>query len=115
VQAVAPAEPVSDTNGTPPEQPANGNGKRPASKVGPLATSKDNAVVACVWENEITAGGETFKVHNVTIECRYRDGSGEWKTGKSFRGSQLHALLYCLGRCADFIFAARDPQNDCPF
>ncbi len=84
--------------------------------MGPIATSRDTAVVACVWESEVSAGdGQTFKVHTVTVESRSRDGGGEWTAGRSFRGSQLHALLYCLQRCADFVFSARDPQNDCPF
>ena len=117
VQAIAPAVPVSDTNGRPPDPPVDGGGgRRPTFKVGPIATSKDNAVVACVWENEVAAGnGQTFKVHNVTVESRYWDQSGEWKSGKCFRGSQLHVLLYCLQKCADFIFAARDPHSDIPF
>src|SRR5689334_21528143 len=112
----APAE-APQQDGTPAASDGLPSGEpkphRPAFTVGPIATSKDHAVTACVWENDATAAdGQTFKVHNVSVESRYRDQTGEWKSGKSFRGSQLHVLLYCLQKCADFIFAARDPNHD---
>lgn len=113
------------TTPTAAREPANpGEPKWPLFKVGPIATDKNNSVVACVWENEhATADGRTFKVHNVTAEaCWYdadhenEDGTkGKWKSTKSFRGSQLYALIYCLERASDFILSQRDPQNDCPF
>jgi hypothetical protein len=112
-----PATPTSPTEG-------NGEKKLPAFKVGPIATDRTNAVVATVWEHEVQAGdGRTFKVHNVMVESRYFDANHEnadgskglWKTGKSFRGSQLYALLYCVQRASDFILAQRDASNDCPF
>ncbi len=117
MQANAPADlPVSDTNGTHTEAPpGNGGGKRPVFKVGPITTSKDNAVAAYVWANEATANGQTFTVYNVTVDSRYRDATGEWKSGKNYRGSQLHVLVYCLQRCSDWILAQRDPAQDCPF
>jgi uncharacterized protein YktB (UPF0637 family) len=106
--------------------PSEGNGEKklPAFKVGPIATDKNGAVVATVWENEIQAGdGRSFKVHNVTVEARYfdpdavnADGSkGQWKTAKSFRGSQLYVVIYCLQRVSDFILGSRDPENNVPF
>jgi hypothetical protein len=105
--------------GSPPGAPPAGNGqgeaRRPTFKVGPIPTSKDNAVCVSVWENEVRTGdGRAFKVHNVTVEARYYH-DGEWKSGKQFRGSQLYALVYCLQRASDFILGQRDPENDCPF
>jgi hypothetical protein len=103
-----------------PSDPAAGHGdgekRTPVFKVGPIPTDRTSAVAAAVWENEVTAAdGRAFTVHNVTLEARYRDGSGEWKSGKGFRGAQLYALIYCLQRASDFILARRDPSNDCPF
>jgi len=108
------------TETRPPSEPAAGNGngekKQPVFKVGPIPTDKNNAVSAAVWENEVNTGDcRTFTVHNVTVEARWRDVSGEWKSSKSFRGSQLYALIYCLQRASDWILAQRDPANQCPF
>ena len=43
---------------------------------------------------------DAAETHNVTVEARYRDKSGEWKSAKGFRGSQLYAVIYCLERAA---------------
>lgn len=121
--ADTPETPTTPAPGTEPPKP-QAQAKLPLYKVGPIATDKSNSVVACVWENEhVATDGQTFKVHNVTVEaCWYDAGhdngdgtKGTWKSAKSFRGSQLYALIYCLQRASDFILSQRDPQNDCPF
>jgi hypothetical protein len=118
--AAAPPESGTTLTETPPSEPATPPGSdqkpQPVFKVGPIPTDQNHAVGAAVWENEVVAtDGRTFTVHNVTLEARYRDGSGEWKSAKGFRGSQLYALMYCLQRASDFILARRGPSNDCPF
>lgn len=98
----------------PPEMPSDK--PRPTFRVGPIATDRNNAVAAALWANEIVANGETFTVYNVTIEARYRDSAtGEWKSGKQFRSSQLPTLIYCLQRAFEFGCSQRDPANQCPF
>jgi hypothetical protein len=111
-----PATPTSP--GDPPASEAAGNGekKRPTYKVGPILTDRNNSVECAVWANDVqTSDGKTFTVHNVTVQASYRDNEGTWKPTRSFRGSQLYALLYCLQRASDFILSQRDPANDCPF
>lgn len=100
----------------PVEAPDSGDKRLPVFRIGPIATDRNGSVSAAVWENEVNLpDGRTFKVHNVSVEARYREESGEWKSCKSFRGSQLYAVIYCLQRASDFILASRDPRNDCPF
>ena len=101
-------------NGRAPDE-SNGEKNQPVFKVGPIASDKDHSVSAAVWQNEITlSDGRSFTVHNVTFEATYRDGDGSWKSTKSYRGSQLHVLRYCIDRCNDWILAQRDPAA-CPF
>ena len=98
------------TDVPPPE--ANGEAKKqPVFKVGPIATDRTNAVSVAVWANEIEADGRTFTVYNLTVEARWRDAAGEWKSGKQYRGSQVYALIYCLQRASDWICSQRDPQQ----
>jgi hypothetical protein len=110
---------------SPPDPPADplvngraaepGHPKQPVFKVGPIASDKDHAVSAAVWQNEITLhDGRKFTVHNVTFEAAWRDSDGNWKTTHSFRGSQLYVLWYCIERCNTWILAQRDPA-DVPF
>src|ERR1700716_4266706 len=104
---------------SPSEAPAeegsqNGEKKRPAYKIGPIACDKNTSVECAVWQNEITLSDQrTFTVYNVTMHGSWRDADGTWKPLKSFRGSHLHVLIYCLQRASDWILSQRDPQNDC--
>src|SRR5687768_1646970 len=118
-ETTSPSEslPDSDVNGAAPEQAppqstGDGDKRQPVFKVGPIPTDRNNAVCAAVWANEYTdrREGRTFTVYNVTVEARFRDADGAWKSGKSFRGSQIYALVYCLQRASDWICAQRDPS-----
>ncbi len=106
------AAPAQEQNGTEP------NGKRkPAHKVGTIATGKGESVAACVWENDhSTPDGRSYKVHSIQLELSfYHEGDRQWRPSKSIRPSQLSAVEYCLRQCADFCFRARDPQQDVNF
>jgi len=88
----------------------------PVFKAGPILTDRNNSVECAVWANEVTLGdGSTFTVHSVTVQASYRDAEGNWKPAKSYRGSHLYALMYCLQRARVFILSQRDPANDCSF
>ncbi len=109
-ETTAPTEGIPD-NPSPPPAVGGGEKHHPVFKVGPIPTDKNNAVSVAVWANEFETDGRTFTVYNLTVEARWRDASGEWKSGKQFRGSQIYALVYCLQRASDWICAQRDPQQ----
>ncbi len=111
--AEAPPE-TTESRTDPPPEGGNGEKRHPVFKVGPIPTDRNNAVSVAVWANEIEADGRTFTVYNLTCEARWRDASGEWKSGRQYRGSQVYALMYCLQRASDWICAQRDPQQS-PF
>jgi hypothetical protein len=66
-----------------------------------------------VWGNAIQVDGREVMVYSVTAECRHLS-DGQWKSGRSFKGSQIYALVYCLQKASDWILAQRDP-SDIPF
>lgn len=110
-QKVAPPKPEETPTG--PEKPPSEDGeKRPVFKVGPILCDRDHSVEAAVWANQVQLNdGRSFTTHNVSIHGSYRGNDGNWQPLKSFRGSQLHVLVYCLQRCNDWILAQRDPAN----
>jgi len=108
----------SDTNGNgeAPERPGNGKTKRPAFKVGPIATGKGESVAGCVWENEHMADGRTYVVHSIVLDISYfSEKEGKWLPSRGIRPSQFAAVEYVLRQCGDFAFRRRDPQHECPF
>lgn len=57
---------------------------------GPECKFRAGAISATVWKNEHKKQtGETFTVHSVSLERRYKDKSGEWKNTHSFRLQDL--------------------------
>lgn len=68
--------------------------KQPEKKIGPFA----NGVGVSVWVNQIETDKGPLTVRSITINPpRYRDrDSGDWKDSKSFRPSDLPALLFAL-------------------
>lgn len=105
--------PTSESPRSEASEPQNGVGKKPVFRVGPILCDRDHSVEAAVWANEVQLNdGRSFTTHNVSIHGSYRGNDGNWQALKSFRGSQLHVLIYCLQRCNDWILRQRDPANN---
>jgi hypothetical protein len=54
----------------------------------PIQTLREGNVNAAIFENESVKG----KFRTATIQLRYKDKDGEWKTGNSFGAKDLENL-----------------------
>jgi len=58
-----------------------------------------SAVSCALWENELTTrDGRQIVVLKASIERRYRDASGTWKSSNSFGRNEVAQAIYCLTR-----------------
>ena len=66
----------------------------PEKKIGPFA----GGVGVSIWINEVQTEGGPLTVRSITINPpRYRDReTGDWKDSKSYRPSDLPALIFAL-------------------
>jgi hypothetical protein len=57
-------------------------------------------LVSCaLWDNELTTrDGRTVTVLKATIERRYRDAAGGWKSSNSFGRNEVAQAIYCLSK-----------------
>lgn len=63
---------------------------RSADGKGPEKKFRAGAIAATVWKNDSQrATGETFSYHTVSLERRYKDKSGSWKSANSMRLQDL--------------------------
>ncbi len=55
-------------------------------------------LVSCaLWENDVTTrDGRTVTVLKATIERRYKDAAGGWKSSNSFGRNEVAQAIYCL-------------------
>ena len=97
---------------TPPEPPPNGEKKRPAAAWTFPAVAGVTVDVA-LWPSTIKLqSGEEIVVYNATITRSYKDASGQWQKGGSFRISEIPVLVHALLRAHAFGLDAR--EMNCP-
>jgi hypothetical protein len=64
--------------------------------VKPVAKVKAGQVSAALWENEITANGRKVTVLKASVQRRYKDKDGSWKSSQSFSRNEIPLAVYCL-------------------
>jgi len=54
-------------------------------------------VSAALWENEITtSNGNKATVLKASIQRRYKDKDGQWKSSTSFSKNEIPLAIYCM-------------------
>lgn len=69
----------------------------------PLKKISVGRVSAAIWENNATVNGKEVKILKASLERRYTDKDGNWKSSNSFSRDEIAQAIYCLGRCYDTI------------
>jgi hypothetical protein len=75
----------------------------------PIAKFKAGQVSAALWENQIEAGGRPATILKATIQRRYKDTAGRWKSSTSFSRNEIPLAIHCLQRAFEKIV---ELQND---
>jgi len=66
------------------------NGSRGGNRMAkPVAKFKAGQVSAALWENEITANGRKLTVLKASVQRRYKDKDGSWKSSGSFSRNEI--------------------------
>ena len=65
--------------------------------------------VSCAqWENEATVNGKKASILKATVERRYKDKNGQWKSSGSFSRNEIPLAVLCLLKA----FAAVVEENE---
>ena len=67
----------------------------------PIAKFRAGQVSAALWENDIKVDGHDRTIVKATVERRYKDRDGEWKSSGSFNRNEVALAIWCLQRCLD--------------
>ena len=79
---------------------------------GPLKKFRAGSVSRALWENEATVSGKTVTMLKASVERRYRDKDGNWKSSSSFGRNEIPLAVYCLGKAFEAIVEEQDVQPD---
>ena len=63
---------------------------------GPLKKWTAGGINVALWENEATIAGQNRTVLKATIERRYKDKDGQWKSSNSYGINDLARIQWCL-------------------
>lgn len=81
--------------------------------VKPVAKFKAGQMTAALWENEIDTNGQKAKVLKATIQRRYKDRDGTWKSSTSFSRNEIPLAVYVLQKSFEhMIESQKDERND---
>ena len=65
----------------------------------PLVAIKAGLVSSAIFENEITVNGKKVTAMKATLQRRYKDKDGNWKSSTSFSRNELPLAIFCLEKC----------------
>ena len=54
------------------------------------------SVSCALWENEATVNGKKASISKATIDRRYKDKDGTWKSSGSFSRNEIPLVVYVL-------------------
>jgi len=76
----------------------------------PLKKYKAGSISCALWENEATVNGQRVTLLKATVERRYRDKDGNWKSTGSFGRNDIPLVQYVLGKACEAMI--EEGRND---
>ena len=62
----------------------------------PVKKFSAGSVSCALWENEATVDGRKVSLLKATVERRYKDRDGTWKSSGSFSRNEIPLAVFCL-------------------
>ena len=87
------------------------DGLRGKKMAKPVAKFKAGQISSALWENEISVNGRKVTVLKATVQRRYKDKDGQWKSSASLSRNEIPLAIYCLQRAFEKIIEAQIGDN----
>ena len=77
----------------------------------PIERHRAGSVSCALWENEISVNGQQKTILKASLDRRYQDRNGNWKSSQSFSRNEIPLAIYCLKKAFESIIEkAKDPD-----
>ena len=70
---------------------------------GPVKKFRAGSISCALWENEAKVKGRNVVMLKATIERRYKDKGGSWRSSNSFGRNEIPLAIYCLQKAFEAI------------
>ena len=79
----------------------------------PVHKIRAGQVSCALWENELNlSGGRKVRALKATLERRYKDSDGTWKSSGSFGRNEIPLAAYCLQKAFEYIIDDSTAHSD---
>jgi len=77
----------------------------------PLKKFRTGQVSCALWENEMMVNGRNVTMLKATVERRYKDKEGNWKSINPFSRNEIPLVKWCLDRAFTAMIGEQTAQN----
>jgi len=78
----------------------------------PVEKFQAGQVSSALWSNEVpTKNGGTATMLKATVQRRYKDRDGTWKSSGSFSRNEIPLAIYCLQKCFEHMIEAQKDDS----
>jgi len=78
----------------------------------PIKKINAGGVSLALWENPATIDGRKVNLLRATVERRYKDKDGTWKSSGSISRNEIPLVIYCLTKAFDIMVGERDGRPE---
>ena len=78
----------------------------------PIKKYRAGQISCALWENDVNANGRTVTMLKCTVERRYKNGDGEWKSSQSFGRNDIPLVKWCLDQAFTAMIEERADSSD---
>ena len=78
----------------------------------PVKKFRAGQVSCALWENEATVKGEKVVMLKATLDRRFKDAAGNWKSSGSFSRNEIPLVIYCLQKAFETMIEGTADNND---
>ena len=80
----------------------------------PVAKLRAGQVFCALWQNEAKVKGQVVELLKATVERRYQNGDGEWKSSGSFSQNEIPLAIYCLQKAFEHMIEKQQEKSNTP-
>ena len=69
----------------------------------PVERFRAGSVSGALWANEISIKGQQRTIMKTSLDRRYQDKDGNWRSSQSFSRAEIPLAIYCLIRAFEWM------------
>ena len=80
--------------------------------MGPVKKYRAGQISCALWENEAQVNGRSVTMLKATVERRYKDRDGNWKSSNSYGRNDIPLVIFCLEKAFEAIIGEQSEQSE---